>query len=181
MHVRDPFLTMTNDEVKAVAGQHALPFAVAIPNLSSLDLNTGAIIRSACALGAQCVFLFGRRKYDRRPTIGTHHYIDVLSFPQDNADAEFDWQYLLETVRTHDYTPVIIEQGGEALHHFDGSAGGPYCLVLGAESHPVPHSVCQSERWYAIPQPGVGRSLNTAVAASIAMHHMVCCIYPYST
>ena len=172
MHVKDEFRGLSNDEVRTAASQRHLPFAVAIPNVSSMDLNPGGIIRTACALGAQCVFLFGKRKYDRRPTIGTHHYIDVLTFAGDDDVDEIDWAFVLQTVRLHDYTPIVIEQGGSPLHQFDPSFGAPVCLILGAELLPIPRTICDAERCYSIPQPGVGRSLNTAVAASIAMYHV---------
>lgn len=175
MHVQDVFGTLTNDELKLAARELQLPFAVAIPNFSSMDPNTGTIIRTACAFGASHVFMFGKRKYDRRTSIGTHHYVDILSYCQENVEAEFDWSYLLQTVRLHNYTPVIIElgEGSLPLDELQVSTDEPVCLVIGSELFSVPTDICKTEQWYSIPQPGIGRSLNTATAASIAMYHVM--------
>ncbi len=175
MHVQDVFATLTNDELRLAARELQLPFAVAIPNMSSMDPNTGTIIRTACAFGASHVFVFGKRKYDRRTSIGTHHYIDVISFGHEHTDEVFDWSYLLHTVRLHNYTPVIIELGSGAkpLHELVVAPDEPVCLVMGSELCSIPPHICETEQWHAIPQPGVGRSLNTATAASIAMYHVM--------
>lgn len=175
MHVQDEFGTLTNEQLKLAAKDLQLPFAIAIPNFSSLDPNTGTIIRTACAFAASHVFLFGKRKYDRRTSIGTHHYIDILSFGQENIDDEFDWSYLFQTVRLHNYTPVIIELGERSLPITELvlSPQEHICIVIGSEMHSIPADVCESERWYSIPQPGIGRSLNTATAAGIAMFHVM--------
>lgn len=173
MHVHDAYQHLSNDEVRAVAALKQLPFAVAIPNVLSVDVNPGTIIRSACAFGASAVFLFGKRRYDRRPTIGTHHYVSVVHYTQDQPDDPFDWEFMMRTIRLNDYTPVIIEKGGPALTQFSPTTTDPVCLVVGAECLAVPRDVCQQERWYSIPTPGVGLTVSAATTASIAMHHVV--------
>lgn len=171
-NVIDAYKHLPLEELKEIADSHRLPFAVAMANITG-DLNTGVIIRTACVFGAEKVFIFGRRKYDRRSTVGAHHYIDVISHTtiQGPTD-EFDWSSMLHTIRVNGYTPVLIEQGGVSLDRMDVSLHSPICLVFGAEDTGIPASVCDAEICYSIPQAGILRSLNVSTAAGIAMWHV---------
>lgn len=171
-NVADAFKHLSLDELKTVAESRRLPFAVALANISG-DLNTGVIIRTACVLGAEKVFIFGRRKYDRRSTVGAHHYIDIQHHDCTTTDDVFDWDTALHTIRVNGYTPVLIEQQGQPLYQLDISFYHPLCLVFGAEDCGIPEFVCAKEAVYTIPQPGVLRSLNVSTAAGIAMWHVM--------
>mgnify|MGYP001238047171 CR=1 FL=1 len=41
------------------------------------DFNIGTMIRNANAFNAEKVFYYGKKKYDRRGAVGTHHYVDL--------------------------------------------------------------------------------------------------------
>lgn len=170
-NVADEYKHLDLESLKEVAKSRQLPFAVALANISG-DLNTGVIIRTACVMGAKKVFVFGRKKYDRRSTVGAHHYVDVLYHESSNADDVFEWDTVLHTIRINGYTPVLIEQGGAPLHTLDASLHDPICLVFGSEERGIPADVCAREICYTIPQPGILRSLNVSTAAGIAMWHL---------
>lgn len=170
-NVADEYKHLSLDELKAVATFRQLPFAIALANITG-DLNTGVIIRTACVMGAEKVFIFGRKKYDRRSTVGAHHYVDVLHYEATTATGAFDWDVMLHTIRVNGYTPVLIEQGGAPLHMLDVTLHHPVCLVVGAEDVGIPAEVCAHETCYTIPQPGILRSLNVSTAAGIAMWHV---------
>ena len=173
-NVADEFKSCTLEEIRVIAANRQLPYAVALANITG-DLNTGVIIRSACVLGAERVFIFGRKKYDRRSTVGAHHYIDISHYETTNEDEIFDWSIALHTIRLNGYTPVLIEQGGKPLYNLrEQDMPSPICLVFGAEDKGIPADVCAKELCYTIPQQGVLRSLNVSSAASIAMWHVVC-------
>lgn len=173
-NVEDAYQHLSAEEIRRIADAHRLSYAVALANITG-DLNTGTIIRTACVLGANRVFIFGKRKYDRRSTVGAHHYIDVLHYEGDIIGNHFDWTLALHTIRVNGYTPVIIEQGGQPLGDMKlSNIPGPVCLVFGSEETGIPLDVCQSELCFTIPQPGVIRSLNVSSAAAIAMWHTMC-------
>lgn len=172
-----PFNVMTElqhlsvEELRAIAKSRQMPFAVAMANITG-DLNTGVIIRTACVLGAERVFIFGKKKYDRRSTVGAHHYIEVAYFESDAEVVPFEWSDALQIIRVNGYTPVLIEQGGAPLYDFHPTLlATPPCLVFGAEETGIPADVCKTELCYTIPQPGIVRSLNVSTAAGIAMWH----------
>ena len=172
-NVADEFKPYNFDEIREIAATRQLPYAVALANITG-DLNTGVIIRSACVLGAERVFIFGRKKYDRRSTVGAHHYIDISHFEAEDAEDIFDWSVALHTIRVNGYTPVLIEQGGKSLATFRlADIPAPICLVFGAEDIGIPSNICAHELCFSIPQPGVLRSLNVSSAASIAMWQVV--------
>lgn len=173
-NVANEFQHLTVDDLKVLANARRLNYAVALANITG-DLNAGVIIRSACVLGAQRVFIFGKRKYDRRSTVGAHNYIDITHYEAFNESELFDWTMALHTIRVNGYTPVIIEQGGLPLYDMKvEDIPSPLCLVFGAEDTGIPSEVCTSELCYTIPQPGIVRSLNVSSAAAIAMWHTMC-------
>lgn len=170
-NVADEFKTLTVPELQDLSVSRRLPFAVALANITG-DLNVGVILRTACVLSAERVFLFGRKKYDRRSTVGAHHYIDLHHYPTTTANGQFDWVEALDIVRIHGYTPVLIEQGGAPLSSLSLSNFHPVCLVFGAEDLGIPAEVCATEPVFTIPQYGVLRSLNVSSAAAIAIHQV---------
>ena len=161
------------EDLKSIADERRLPYAIALANITG-DLNTGMIIRSACIFAAHEVFIFGKKKYDRRSTVGAHHYITTTHYESNDEQEGFDWQLALHTIRINGYIPLLVEQGGTSLHKFrPRELPGNVCLVFGSEDHGIPLDVCRGELCLSIPQPGILRSLNVSAAASIAMYHMM--------
>lgn len=170
-NVSDIYQSLPLEDLKEIADERRLPYAVALANITG-DLNTGIIIRTACVFGAHEVFMFGKRKYDRRSTVGAHHYIHIHHHESASEDTPFDWEVALQTIRVNGYTPVLIEQGGQPLSEFDPRrVPGRPCLVFGSEESGIPPEICDLEYCYTIPQPGILRSLNVSTAAGIAMYH----------
>lgn len=161
------------EEIKAEAQERMLPYAVALANING-DLNTGNIIRTAACFSAEKVFVFGRRKWDRRSAVGSNHYVEVEAFH--NETEPFDWDSAIQTIRVNGYTPVLVEQSGEYLEHISFkdylSLTEKPCLVFGSESEGIPPAICESEITISIYQPGVLRSLNVASAAAIMIHNL---------
>lgn len=170
-NVADEFKTLSLEALQAESRRRRLPFAIALANITG-DLNTGVMIRTACVLGAEQVFLFGRKKYDRRSTVGAHHYIDIHHYDTITDNGQFDWVRVLDLIRVHGYTPTLIEQYGSSIISLEPTVDEPLCLVFGSEDHGIPREVCAVERTYHIEQPGILRSLNVSTAAGIAMHHV---------
>ena len=158
-------------DVREIANERRLPYAVATANITG-DLNIGVIIRTACVFAATEVFMFGKKKYDRRSTVGAHHYLDLHHYESKNEQDLFDWTEALQIIRVNGYIPVIIEQGGTSIEQFiPRNIPGKICLVFGAEDCGIPEDVCRNEYWFTIPQPGILRSLNVSTAAGIAIFH----------
>jgi tRNA G18 (ribose-2'-O)-methylase SpoU len=140
------------------------------------ELNIGMMIRSACLLGAENFYIFGRRKFDKRSTVGAEKYINIVQYTFDDpihADTEINdrLEYLLKW-----NTVVLCEHGGtevgsyKATQKYKAEFQKPI-FVFGSESHGLPEVVVNNQHFYklSIPQRGVLRSFNVAAAMNIIL------------
>ena len=183
-NVRDELKGCTIEELQAVCKNDRLPFSIGLLNVTG-DLNIGVSIRTALLLGASDFIIFGRRKYDRRSSVGAQNYIKVHRVDGLNADMSFNLHAFWDTMTALNYFPVFIEQIPTTNHAYGlydttlqqvswrliferfGRTRYP-CLVFGNESTGIPLTLLNSgQPIIEIPQRGVLRSLN--VSASMAM------------
>lgn len=169
-NVRDEFKDNTIEENREICRNESLGFGVAALSITG-DLNIGMMIRTASLLGAEKFFIFGRRQYDRRSTVGAHKYIDVERIEGISA------QNIMEVCLDNGYIPVYVEQGGDDIKHlsnFKEQMGELKPLfVFGSESEGISETVMRLTGLYmpcirlSIPQCGVLRSFNVSTAMSI--------------
>ena len=153
--------------LKDITDRDRLPFAVCIINLVG-DLNTGIIIRTANLMGAEKVFVFGRRRYDRRSTVGSHNYVDVVQAGGFDDDGYVDPVKFHKLMTENNYTPVMIETGGACISTFStDKIDKKPCLVFGNEGEGIHPDILRQGKIYSIPQRGVIRSLNVSSASYI--------------
>jgi len=165
-NIRDDLKPLTLDQVKSIQRAASLPFAVAALNLCG-NLNLGMMIRSAVLFGAEKFYIVGRKRYDKRSTVGAHNYID-LCFVE--CDPETESHVCLNTLQK-DYNVSLIEHGGNDINYVDFGSYVKSCFVFGTESHGIPKAFlnCGLDR-FSIHQIGVLRSFNVSAAAAIVMH-----------
>lgn len=119
----DRFRGMTNSEIRdAIAPTH-LQYAIMAVNIT-MCLNIGNMIRTANLCGASKFILFGRRRYDRRGTVGAEHYtiidkiaaipnpslINFEDLTTEETDDMLDEQVFIDYIKTNNYLPVFMEQ-----------------------------------------------------------------------
>lgn len=180
-NVHDHLKGESIEDLRAMCDEDRLPFGVCVLNVTG-ELNVGTIVRNALLSGAERVAILGRRKYDKRGTVGSEHYVEVerIAALEDDgitikADVFWDW------IEKNQYTPVFCEQGGEMVHLINWSdldiRSGPnrLCLVFGNENRGVPDDILQDPRGHivSIPQKGVIRSYNVGAASAIIMYDLV--------
>lgn len=73
----DRFTKWSTELIKKDLQSKSFPYAVLMENFAG-DFNIGTVIRSANAFNARAVYYLGRKHYDRRGTVGTHNYTDVI-------------------------------------------------------------------------------------------------------
>ena len=172
-------------ELRYVCKKDQNPFYVCALSVTG-DLNIGSMIRTASLYGAEKFYIFGRRKYDKRGTVGANNYIEVvhvegLVFDADGV-ARLDHDLFISMAISEGMTPIFVEQGGEALGSFNWVARlqgitNP-CLVFGNENRGIPIDILDYEKYLvpsflvSIPQKGVIRSHNVSVSSGIVMHDM---------
>jgi tRNA G18 (ribose-2'-O)-methylase SpoU len=179
-NVRDEFKDNTVEQNQQICKNDRLPFSVGMINVTG-DLNIGTAIRSACLLGAENFYIFGRKKFDKRSTVGAENYINIV--PYTYADPMTADREILETLRNLPHPIIACEHGGVRLGTVDAqnvflSVKDSHPMFLfGSESHGIPNIILDSldPTGYpdyefsrvSIPQVGVMRSFNVAAAMNI--------------
>lgn len=135
-------------------------FAVFCSNLYN-DFNVASIVRNANAFLASMVYVYGRRKWDRRGSVGAHNYIHLKYLKED-----FD----IESLKEH-YNFVAIDNidGAEPIDNFVWPDNP--LMFFGQEQVGLPkHIIKMCPNVVFIRQFGSVRSLNVACASAIAMY-----------
>lgn len=155
------FLKWTEEMIKDDLKCTNFPYAVMMENFAG-DFTLGSVIRSANAFGASRVFYYGEKKYNKRGTVGTHLYSDIIHLSSIGAVQELK----------KDYTFVGLEIGlpsCQSIYNYVWPRKP--LIILGEEGRGISKEVldlCDSLVY--IPQYGSVRSVNAAVAGSIAMN-----------
>jgi len=180
LNVHDHLKGHSIEELRALCDQDRAPFGVCILNITG-ELNVGTIVRNALLTGARKVAILGRRKYDKRGTVGSENYIDVERIDALNDDdltinADTFWNWIDD----NNFTPIFCEHGGIPLSMIgwydwvsDMNPRQP-CLVFGNENRGVQYDILNDKRGYivSIPQKGTIRSYNVASASGIVMYSL---------
>ena len=172
-NVRDEYKDNTYEQNVAITISEQRRFSVGCINITG-ELNIGMMIRSACLLGAENFYIFGRKKFDKRSTVGAEKYINIVQYSYDDpmsADMEINehLDYLLKW-----NSVVLCEHGGEEIgghktrKWYKEELEHPI-FVFGSESHGLPDVVSNNPHFYkvSIPQRGVLRSFNVSAAMNI--------------
>lgn len=181
-NVHDHLKSKSVAKLRLMCDEDRLPFSVCVLNVTG-ELNVGTIVRNSLLTGAERVAIMGRRKYDKRGTVGSENYVEVERIEALEDDgitikAEVFWNW----VAIHNYLPVFCEQGGTSLNEVDwlqwvqDAEPGKLCLIFGNENRGIPDSILNDRRsnWIvSIPQKGVIRSFNVGVASGIIMYSMM--------
>jgi tRNA G18 (ribose-2'-O)-methylase SpoU len=91
-NVRDCYRALSTEEIKADLKAKALPCAVLMAQIEH-DFNFGCLVRNANAFGAEAVYYYGRRHWDRRAAQGTYRYTDVIHLPSIEAVSALKERY----------------------------------------------------------------------------------------
>jgi tRNA G18 (ribose-2'-O)-methylase SpoU len=117
------------------------------------------------AFNARCVYYLGSKHYDRRGTVGTHHYTDVIHLKTREELIKLK----------EDYTIVGVENsisGAISLDKFEWADNTLF--IFGEEGVGItPETLAICDSFVYIQQYGSVRSLNAGVAAGIIMNSFV--------
>lgn len=160
----DRLTKWSTELIKKDLQSKAFPYAVVMENFAG-DFNIGTVIRNANAFNARCVYYLGNKHYDRRGTVGTHHYTDVIRLKTREE--------LIKLKET--YTLVGVENsvsGAITLDKFEWPNNT--LLLIGEEGVGItPETLELCDKFVYIPQFGSVRSLNAGVASGIVMNDLV--------
>ena len=168
-NVIDRFKDMPDEDIKKELQRTAHPFAVCMEQWQG-DFNIGTLIRNANAFNVEKVYYIGRKKYDRRGTVGTHHYVNLQYL-----DGGYDQLRAL----SNEYTLVGIDNNVPEKTHklgeFDWNMlSKPPLIIFGEEGTGLTQkTIKMCNILVEIPQHGSVRSLNVGTASGLLMHDYV--------
>lgn len=169
-NVYDHLQKNTPEHNKNLSKKSSLNFAVCLINIKG-DKNTGMMIRTSAIMGADKVIIMGKRQYDRRTSVGSHHYIDV----------ECHSGIVEPSLLFENYSPICVEQGGQYIDDIQWKSNRlliekPPCFVMGSEDEGIPYWFLEKckpldgFKHVSIYQHGIIRSMNVATAHSIVLY-----------
>jgi len=161
-NVISEFKSLSEDEIKQKIAEVALPFSVMMSNIQG-DFNLSCIVRSANAIGAKKVYYYGKKRYDKRGCVGTYKYTEVEFLPDYDCILRLKQEYKLVALENN------ISRKCQALKNYTWSKNS--LIIIGEESVGISDEILDiCDDYVYIQQRGSVRSMNAAVAGSIAMN-----------
>ena len=167
----DHYKYWTDDAIVADLETKRFNYSVLCCNIGN-DFNISTVVRNANAFLTKEVVIYGNKKYDRRGTVGTHHYTNFRHVKSiDNLQS-----YIEETVSFHEGKVKLlgIDNVCEAkdINAFDFDPNVHYIMVFGHEQIGIPENVLYiCDELLYIPQYGSVRSINVGTASGIIMNN----------
>lgn len=182
-NVLPEFKDMTVAERKEICDQDRLPYSVAILNVTG-ELNIGTIIRNSLLMGAREVLIIGRRRFDKRGTVGAENYMNVDRLEAMQDEINLDCDKVRSIFAERKLYPIFVEQGGECIPNFNWKqtfckatvSGLTPVLVFGNENRGVPSDLLENTKQstiVSVNQRGVLRSYNVGVTSGMVMMDML--------
>lgn len=161
-NVRDEFKGKSREDIKRSMPHNDL---VVMMSNRIRDFNWGTVVRNANAFGAkECVFT-GKRRYDRRGTVGAHHYTNI-KYEEDIFTA-------IDHYRNSGYTIVAAEYDPKYKMSdiTDYTWNSKTVLIFGEEGVSIDESILDiCDDIVKIDMYGTVRSINVGTASGIFMH-----------
>lgn len=166
-NVIDHYKYWNNLDIAASLDATSFDLIVVAENFAH-DFNISSLVRNSNAFNARRVDLLGRRHWDRRGSVGTHHYTPVTH--RDNPD---------------EYYARLREEGASivAVDNIEGAINLPdftwpeglVAVVFGQEDIGVSNLALENADYVVqIPQRGSVRSLNVASAGAVVLYDYAC-------
>ena len=169
-NIIDHYHYWKHEAILADLDTRANNFTVLCSNLYN-DFNIATCIRNANAFLAKKVVIYGSKQYDRRGTVGTHHYVRMLhagTFPRlgetlDSLKQEVGMDLHLVAV---DNVPKA-----RRLDSYAWPKDKHVVMIFGQEQVGVPQELLElAHDTVYIAQYGSVRSLNVGTASGVVMY-----------
>ena len=167
-NVIDKYKNWPTDAIRRDLQETANPFSVCMEHWQG-DFNISTLIRNSNAFNARRVYYLGKKRFDRRGAVGTHHYVDLNYL--DN-----DYSRLVDLKK--EYTIVAVDNNISNTHklgEFDWlSLEKPPLMLFGEEGVGLTTPALEiADYCVEIPQYGSVRSLNVGTSSGILMYDFV--------
>ena len=168
-NIIDHYHYWNHEAILADLDSRANNFSIICSNLYN-DFNIATCIRNANAFLAKRVFIYGSKQYDRRGTVGTHHYVrSVHCGTLDRLVQGLDT--LVEEVGPLHIVAVDNIKNARRIDSYAWPKEKHVVMVLGQEQVGVPEELlAMAQDCVYIAQYGSVRSLNVGTASGVVMY-----------
>jgi tRNA G18 (ribose-2'-O)-methylase SpoU len=135
------------------------------------DFNIATVIRNANAFLAKEVIIYGNKKYDRRGTVGTHHYTNFRHVRTIDDFGSFIESKSCDTGGQIRLIGIDNVTNAKDVSTYEFDPNIHYIMIFGQEQIGVPTeilNICNDILY--IPQYGSVRSINVGTASGILMN-----------
>lgn len=162
-NVQSQFLNMEASQVKEALENGRSELVNICMNLTS-DFNKSSVVRASNAFLCRETYMVGGRRYDRRGTVGMHHF-EVLKHAETLEE-------VVDHLHSEGYVVYAVDNGPllnpVALYDVDFPERSAF--VYGEEQRGLSsEEIALCDEAVYIPQRGSVRSLNVAQAAAVMM------------
>lgn len=167
-NVIDRYKNWPTESIKRDLQRTANPFAVCMEHWQG-DFNISTLIRNANAFNAEKVFYLGKKRFDRRGTVGSHHYVDLV-FLDGSVSKLVNLKKQYTFVAIDNNVPNTYKLG-----NFNwAELKKPPLLIFGEEGVGLTKETLKlADYTVEIPQFGSVRSLNVGTSSGIVMYALV--------
>jgi len=167
-HLIDHYKYWDDDAIRADLETKRHNFSVVCCNIGN-DFNIATVIRNANAFLAKEVIIYGNKKYDRRGTVGTHHYTNFR-----HVRSIDDLGYFIELKKNCGSVRLLgidnVPQASD-IDYYSWNSNCHYVMIFGQEQIGIPQDVLElCDDVVYIPQYGSVRSINVGCASAIIMN-----------
>jgi len=162
-NIIEKFFSWTNEAIKANLDERRFNYSVLCCNVEG-DFNLSSVVRSSNAFLAKEVLIYGKKRFDKRGTVGTHSYTHFkhVSF-KDNLDEVFAQYDVIVGVDNID--------GAKPINNYQWDKNKKTLICFGEERAGLqPEVLKRCHDIIFIKQHGSVRSINVSVCAGIIMY-----------
>ncbi len=162
-NVTDQLAWAKREDILETINPHKIPISLLLVNIDR-DNNIGNIIRSANTFGVQEVLIYGRKKFDRRTSVGAEFFMQFwhIRFVEELETLQQEFDIILGLEQTSD----SVE-----LHSYQWPQNAKILIAIGHEGTGLPQEILDiCDTTLEIEQYGTTRSLNVSVATGIVLY-----------
>jgi len=166
MNVLDCLKDLAIPDIANYCHSNSIPSSVAMINIGG-DFNLSTMIRNANFFGFRSVHYVGKKKWDKRGSVGTHHYTPMYHHKDEES---FLLQLSGRTIIAIENNIPEYEDKTVNLFNFDFSDSNQPIFVFGEENKGLSNLILdRSNVVLTIPNYGSVRSLNVGTTSGIVM------------
>ena len=170
MNVLDHLKNSSVDDIKSYCKNNCIDASVAMMHVNG-DFNLSTLVRNANFFGfKEALYVGGSKQWDRRGTVGTHHYTDLNHLKTEEEFVQYvnDNGYTLLAVENN--IPKYSDKTVSIFNHWVFSGVDKPMFVFGEEKSGLSDYILDNaETVITIPAYGSVRSLNVGTTSGIVM------------